>query len=31
MTAPDGRRFVVFQAAPGGPDHDAMTLLRDGG
>ncbi|MFF3568755.1 helix-turn-helix transcriptional regulator [Nocardia jiangxiensis] len=27
VTAPDGQRFVVFQAAPGSPDHDAMTLL----
>jgi hypothetical protein len=27
VTAPGGQRFVVFQAAPGGPDHDAMTLL----
>ncbi len=27
LTAPDGQRFVVFQAAPGSPDHDAMTLL----
>ncbi len=26
-TAPDGQRLVVFQAAPGGPDHDAVRLL----
>lgn len=27
LTAPDGQRFVAFQAAPGSPDHDAVTLL----
>jgi hypothetical protein len=23
----DGQRVVVYSAEPGGPDHDAMTLL----
>ncbi|MGF6888337.1 transcriptional regulator with XRE-family HTH domain [Nocardia sp. GAS34] len=27
LTAPDGQRFVAFQAALGTPDHDALTLL----
>lgn len=27
LTAPDGQRFVAFQAAPGGPDRDAVALL----
>jgi transcriptional regulator with XRE-family HTH domain len=27
LTAVDGQRFVVFQAPPGGPDHDALQLL----
>lgn len=27
LTAPDGQRLVAFQAAPGTPDHDAVTLL----
>ncbi len=27
LTAPDGQRFVAFQAAPDGPDRDAVALL----
>jgi transcriptional regulator with XRE-family HTH domain len=27
LTAVDGQRFVTFQAVPGTPDHDALTLL----
>jgi transcriptional regulator with XRE-family HTH domain len=27
LTAVDGQRFVTFQAAPGTPDEDALTLL----
>ncbi|WP_227982389.1 helix-turn-helix domain-containing protein [Nocardia spumae] len=27
LTAPDGQRFVAFQAEPGSPDRDAVTLL----
>jgi transcriptional regulator with XRE-family HTH domain len=27
LTAVDGHRFVAFQAEPGSPDHDAITLL----
>lgn len=23
----DGRRLTIYQASPGTPDHDAMTLL----
>ncbi|MEU1623898.1 helix-turn-helix transcriptional regulator [Streptomyces sp. NPDC020096] len=27
----DGQRLVIYMATPGGPDHDAMTLLDLGG
>jgi transcriptional regulator with XRE-family HTH domain len=27
LTTVDGQRFVVFQAPPGSPDHDALQLL----
>ncbi|MFE3256574.1 helix-turn-helix transcriptional regulator [Nocardia sp. NPDC059091] len=27
LSAPDGQRFVAFQAAPASPDSDALTLL----
>ncbi|AHH18261.1 putative transcriptional regulator [Nocardia nova SH22a] len=27
LTAPDGQRLVAFQAEPGSPDRDAVTLL----
>jgi transcriptional regulator with XRE-family HTH domain len=27
LSVADGQRLVVFQAAPGTPDHDALTLL----
>jgi hypothetical protein len=27
VMARDGRRFSVFQAAPGSPEHDVLTLL----
>jgi len=27
LSVADGQRLVVFQAAPGTADHDALTLL----